>query len=489
MKKPLSNDIDHMFRQHFHGHEVPVSNKDQLWYRIQPDKKNKFLPWILTLGILLASGVTYSIWNEQQNKNNDLYTDITLKTQLSNPTQINDIRISKIENILDSASPDLATHNSNTLTGYRNNSALTIQSNPELSQVVNNQQNTAPQTPSILNDKSTQHTHESKTRKNVKFLQSNNAEEPRTNNQPISNISEKHAPAPAFAPTHYPILQKKSSSLPDLYQRINRLKPVMQLPKLKNGNIGILACDAVTKGRFYLDLYSLAALPLDNNSLNPGNTDQIEYLNTWNERYESLPAISIGGALGYKLPSGIDIALGIEYQRLESQYKTKQTITERITIYDPNAYFFYDDNDNVVWVGDSVTAISTYDRTVAIGNITTLLNVPVQISYSLYQKGPWRLKANAAAIFNISMRFRGRYLRPDFSLITIDAANSPTYTNTTIGVSIEGGLHLGYWVKDRWELYASPRYRFNQQSYWNNREVLNQRRHFIGVRLGVQYHF
>jgi len=192
---------------------------------------------------------------------------------------------------------------------------------------------------------------------------------------------------------------------------------------------------------------------------------------------------------GYEFGSGLSIAGGAEYQRLESQYETIQTITERVTVYDPEAFFFFDDQGQIVYVGDSVTAISTYDRTLSVSNSTTMIHIPVELSYPLLSKGNWKIKGIAGAVMNLSLQYRGRYVRPDLSVIEINAANASSYISTNIGLSVEGGVHLGYKIGEEWELYLSPRFRYNQQSYILTTEVVNQSRHFVNLRSGLQYRF
>ncbi len=71
----------------------------------------------------------------------------------------------------------------------------------------------------------------------------------------------------------------------------------------------------------------------------------------------------------------------------------------------------------------------------------------------------------------------------------IDENNQDNYISEDIGVSLSAGLHLGYYLNDKWEVYASPRFRYNPNSYLLDTETLKITRNMIGLRGGLRYHF
>ncbi|MBT8220216.1 MAG: hypothetical protein KJP00_10335, partial [Bacteroidia bacterium] len=247
-------------------------------------------------------------------------------------------------------------------------------------------------------------------------------------------------------------------------------------------------CEVKIPGHFFVDLYGMGALPMDKIELQPGS-DQFVYRDLWDDRFDPVSSWHGGIQAGYQFPWGLSISAGLEYQHLITKYEDDQSITEMITIWDPMAYFYRDSNNDIVWVGDSVTAINIYERKVVSENKTTLYHLPVQVSIELYKKPNFHIAADVAAILNFSKSYTGQFIRSDQTLIAIDSGNHDNYLKTDIGISYEAGIRMGYFFNDNWEAYLSPRFRYNPNSYLLDSEVLKVTRNFVGLRTGVRYHF
>ena len=247
-------------------------------------------------------------------------------------------------------------------------------------------------------------------------------------------------------------------------------------------------CEVKIPGHFFLDLYGIAALPIDKIELQPGN-DQFAYRDLWDQRFDPVSSWHGGFQAGYQFPWGLSISTGFEYQNLITKYEDDQSITEMITVWDPMAYFYRDANNDIVWVGDSVTAINIYERKIVSENKHTLYSIPVQVSLELYKKPNFHIAADASAILNISKNYKGQFIRSDQTLIAIDSGNHDNYMQSDIEISYELGLRMGYYFNDNWEAYMSPRFRYNPNSYLLDTEVLKVTRNFAGLRAGIRYHF
>ena len=153
------------------------------------------------------------------------------------------------------------------------------------------------------------------------------------------------------------------------------------------------------------------------------------------------------------------------------------------------AFFFFDQNNEIVWVGDSVTSVTTFDRTISHANTTELVNLPIHLSYRFAQVGPFNIKATVGGILNLSVQYRGRFLQPDMTLQIVDESNQDQFVATSLGIGFEGDIDASYYLGGNWELYLSPRYRFNQSSYFSNNQSIRTSRDYIGLRTGVRYLF
>jgi len=486
MKRSNNSDIDRLFQSHFDMHEVPVEDKNALWRSIHPKRSRRILPFFIFLGLISAICVSFIV--NQKN----------IKTPTLNESSI-------ANNEIESEFAAIHSKQAKAVTGIKDKITDTPESLSQLETIekelrdeeVNNQLKV-----NLLEDNQKKSSQDSGI-----------SSKETTDNQNIDEIASKHYDLPNPTVESKSFLESNSTedllhSLPVKSYVTNEAIIINPIYKGSISNLPIAKsemdisssflkkdknplddCIAGVGGHFYVDVYSLVGAPLEEVKLKSGFEDQTTYLSNWDEKYSTFPSVSVGTMIGYEFTSGLDIAVGAEYQKMESQYENTQTIIESITIYDPMAYFFYDDNNEVVWVGDSVTATSTYDRTVAVANSHNLAHIPLQVSYPLYRKGNWNLKANVAAALNLSFQYRGEFLRDDNSIVPVGAANHSTYFSPNVGLSFELGGHLGYRISPNWEAYLSPRFRYNQQSYLSDSQVISLSRNFANLRIGMQYHF
>lgn len=263
--------------------------------------------------------------------------------------------------------------------------------------------------------------------------------------------------------------------------------PKVQIPLLKRDRNPLNDCVIDGANRLFFDLYTSGTFSLDQMSLNQGS-DRSDYLALWDERYQTLPGINFGAQIGYKINNKAAIKGGIEYQTFQTQYTEVKTITERTTIIDPMAFFYYDANNEIVWVADTVLAISIYDQTNKFANTISQLNLPVSLEYKLLDRKPFSITAEAGMNLNFRLNYKGVFLDNDGSLTDISNTNE-TYLAPSLGLGVEGGLRFGYFLSDHWEAAITPSFSSNQSSYWSATRLINQSRSFVRLKGGVRYHF
>lgn len=497
--KKSPNEIDHIFQSHFNNHEVAVIEEDRLWQRIAKNihRKSRILFLFLFLFLATSGWFAYAslvnpstsdssaIRSKEESALND---EIHVQNLIINAEELLE-NTTKIE--AESKSNQISQENSS----VNNSSKKTASSKVSESPTDHNENNnTIPRFKNTTKNLTVTSTEKQAV---AATLYQSQAKKVTTSSISIpSNIAEETSPPVSLrtTPEQGTIQVPAHSSVSTMHGiQMAALAPLqftLSLPPLLLKNGMMAKCEIGNKNlNPFIDVYGLFAQPLETVGLSALGSDQLQYLTNWNDRYSPLLSFGGGIAIGNEWANGISASVGIEYQRMESQYKTTQTVTEVTTIFDPMAFFFIDENDEVVWVGDSVTSVTTYDRSIAHANTTTLINIPLNVSYNLFQSGPWKVKATAGAILNLSIQYRGRFLASDQSLQVIDDSNQDTYVTSRLGTSIEAGVDFAYLIGPKWEVYLSPRYRYNRSSYWQQSAIIDLSRDYVGFRTGVRYLF
>ena len=461
---PMSDftNIDHLFESHFAEHEVMVRDRDGLWKRIRPKRRYRFF-WIFLLFGIGAAGV-------------------------SSVYYISEIEEGPQFNAVNNQSPGQSPSSAFILTS-------SIEKEKHLETSNQQQDDIKKEEGEVLEEQVVQLHHVSLGRTKDGSTEDITSDFFATSIE-VSAYEEEDAPTEALAavaPAAATVERKSQSPFLGL-QKIAEL-PILEMPTalpvltMKKRKNPLNDCVTFGKGRFFGDLYGIAGLPFETLSTALTAGEQSTYLNEWDQRYSPLLSLSAGINIGYEWRSGLEISGGIEYQRHELQYQTTQTIREVVTIFDPMAYFIIDDQGQRVYIGDEVTAINIYDEVISIGNRSTLLHVPLQVAYPVFRKNNLEIKAVAGGILNFRHNHRGQFLRQDLSLVQVDDANQNLYYTSNIGLSFEGGLHMGIDFNTQWQFYVSPRFRYNNQSYLIDTQPLELRRHFANIRFGVRRRF
>ncbi len=461
------NDLDRLYQTYFDEHETPVADREMLWQRIAGRKNNRKLIPIFLLFAMVSYGAYYllidspveaSVLFDQEEENrgdntikplHDESSDTELLTIFNDRPEPKMALISTIEK--DHRSQESTIELTNLSTRQIHSSPIAVSERLVVtSPIADSQHNTAIIAATPLN----------------------------YNNKEIisSGISPLRSQQIMAIPTHQLSALANDAGIREMTLEANTLKPCQINKTGFNFNP-------------FIDINAQIGLPLEQISLTDLGADQSQLLNEWQEGFSPVSTLGASIEIGNTFTNGLSISTGLEYQRTESQYQAVQTITETTMIFDPMAFFFFDENDEIVWVGDTVTATTTFDRTVAHANVTELINVPVHITYPLVQKGPVKISAMAGAIINLSVKYEGRFLDNDLTLQVLDETNQSTYITPRIGIGVEGGINASYSLTSGWELYLSSRYRYNRSSYFTDASFVSLSRDHIGLQSGLIYRF
>lgn len=454
------NAMDTMFQTHFENTSVPMPNQEVLWDRIT-QKKNKDRGGIwywggLGLALLLTTGFLYS--NNKTNSD----SSSTSTAPIVEKYITNDYSISKPEN-------------TNPVTNTKTNSA-------SASRTTNTE---------IIKSAAIQPTPTPKPTGAFTALEAK-VQPTLNNDQSISQATtinpSKETSSESIAVSEVITKNNTTNVLAALVMSPSLLHTSEQLEifgKDKWDN-----CEIKESSRFFVDAYGQGGLPIENISLTQNASDQTAYQALWEDRFSPKASWHGGIQVGYELPIGLRISAGAEYQEVISEYADVQRITETTVVWNPQAFFTTDANGDRVWVGDSVVAINIFDQRFVRKNKFTLLHIPIQLGFDIYKSSNFHIELNASAALNISKTYTGQYLRPsDQLLIQVDDSNMDNYFSTDIGVSLDAGLHFGYYLNDQWEAYAASRFRINPNSYLLEDQPLNISKHFAGIRVGVRRYF
>ncbi len=476
MKKSITNPMDDLFKQHFDQSTTAVVRADDLWAAIQEERKptkRTFVWWYLVLGaLLLGMGAYYLQSVETAQIVEPIATskiaspskmiEPIAKKQTTAPVEINENKVEK------------QISNKNTFTktkkAIKNNYV-----NPIISTDIKPINNTEKNNLTNPNSLTTSKLNKSKSVETIKSSTNERLEKKLgDSNLPTLKLRQREAFDNIVALEILPLM------------RLESVPPIVNRRKGKKWD----KCQVRQRGALFVNTYGQAALAMENLTMTDNNASDelLDYKAAWEEKITPFVSYMGGLQLGYNFSWNGYISAGVAYQHFQTKYENIQTVTERITVFDEMAYFYVDTNGETVWVADSVVQTNVYDRKQTFANNHKLWHIPLQLGYTV-DANQLRLGANIEALINISKKYNGYFLQENGSVIELDANNEKDFMSSNIGLSVSLGLHAGYRLGEHWEVYLSPRFRLNNQSYLNSDQSLKLSNHFAGLRAGLQYHF
>ncbi|NBC24129.1 MAG: hypothetical protein GVX78_00760 [Bacteroidetes bacterium] len=239
---------------------------------------------------------------------------------------------------------------------------------------------------------------------------------------------------------------------------------------------------------FLIEGFVFGGLPLISNRWNDNtDIDYGNYLASWNQSETGVSTFSAGLLIGLETQWGGSISAGLEYQKIQNRLNQEQRIIERITVYDEMAYFFIDSNNNRVYVADSVTTSRTYTRELQTAKTHTLINIPVLLGYHR-QIGKFRYGIIGGVNFHLRNEFKGKALDASGQIIDAGSDSPNAIYRKDLNMSIIGGIDAGYMIGEGLEVYLSPRFRFQGDSWLRSDHPLVSRIQLVGLQAGVRLH-
>ncbi len=239
---------------------------------------------------------------------------------------------------------------------------------------------------------------------------------------------------------------------------------------------------------FLIEGFAFGGVPLISNRLNNSTDgDYDSYLASWNQSETAVSTFSAGLLIGLESQWGGSITAGLEYQKIQNRLNQEQRITERITVYDEMAYFFIDSNNNRVYVADSVTTSRNYTREIQTAKTHTLINLPVLLGYHR-QIGKFRYGIIGGVNFHLRNEFKGKALDASGQIMDASSDSPNAIYRKDLNMSIIGGIDAGYMIGEGLEVYLSPRFRFQGDSWLRSDHPIVSRIQLMGLQAGVRLH-
>lgn len=180
------------------------------------------------------------------------------------------------------------------------------------------------------------------------------------------------------------------------------------------------------------------------------------------------------------------VRAGISYTRIAEQMRESYMYTERDTSYGIISITQSQSGDTITAIYGDVITETTFSGMSTRHYYLHLWDVPLVFGYE-YNISP-RLYAGAEIGANLNIRtggsgliFRDVNLYDDFG----EVASS----NTSVGMSYLGGLHLGYRLDNKSSLRLSARMRYYPSSFKTNIADIDQKYQLLGAHLGYVRHF
>lgn len=467
--------MDKLFQEHFTQTQVSIDHEDKLWSAIeqqrQPSKKHPVWWWFLAIGVLVSGAAWWAVSTPDVAKQPEkISPSIPVKEEVK-PVDTKPIAEAHIDKKEVPLSNEISKKESTTTQKSLLTKSTYIQSTPTQ---VANPRTASTEALSIPNQDKAE-----LSQKSAVVL----AESKDITPKPASSLPQTRATMLTIA--NMARLDGSNNTFLQLAEPRLEIATFDDLPKNSRWD----KCQVKEPGTFFLKSYGQASWAFEKFTQQEGDINETPtYLESWKEKFSPFLSYQGGVQVGYQFPWNGYVSGGVAYQHFQTKYESTQRVVEQITVYDEMAYFYIDDNGQTVWVADSVRVTNIYDQKEVHPNNHQMWHIPIQLGYNT-RRNNFRIGANVEALFNISKSYEGYFMEANRSVIKIDSAQDKDYMSTTIGLSFSAGLHLGYLLNDHWEIYCSPRFRFNPNSFLADNQTLQISRNFAGLRAGVQYHF
>ncbi len=439
------NTIDDLFKDVFAQQEIPMSEVNQFWERINPEKpkKRRRIFWLSLLGLGIISTLLFSTFKAKGPSDQSI-----------EPEQLTQLKSEAIKSSSQSieqlVSPRQNISSTNSATNIIRNekNEPTISSNTYSKRRINSRTivSTLTERTSVRNP-------------NVGLQITTTPKASETNTSPILPSADKVEPhLSKLFPLHNFDNQIGFLTVPR--RTLPKLTSLSFTPSLRNIK------PAHTPSRWFLQ----SGLGVGQNTgFDFASDSDIPLSQEWNDKAQLLASYHIQLSVGRYISRRSQILLGIEYQHNEHQFI--QTITTSTTEIDfnPRAYVTI----NGTFIGDSIAVEVIHENTLAAPISVTFFNIPVSYNYNFFQRDHCTFGASAGLILSARSQYNGPILNQD--LEWIDAGQA---VFTDLRFSYQLGLHFSYQFVENGFLVFNPSVRY--QPGINNRAFVPASAFVIG---------
>ena len=478
------HNIDDLFEKTFEDLSLDMQGSDDLWRRIEAERKPKkrtFLLWLWAgMFLLLAS---FGFWYLQSNSENIEIISKQTISETVKPTKRNrkelpkvsaqkileeDANFEKTERDIPVKEPTVKMDKTslNSIIKQTQNKAVIPSSNKDVATKPINKSLYYSSSYNVENPDS--------------FKKWGNAHDKQKGSLAIdkslaASIETKSSINKSFYFHLLPRLKRKSFVVADCQSDIlkNKINESLR-PKPNTETVGFQHGISISSGLFSVQSEKIS------------NQQSLEFLNVYNSIFTTLSSFST--AVCYTISKRkLNLSVGVEWQHIETQYENIG-INESIRILElnPEAFVLQEENlPPLFYANESYGSLVTKYH--EFSKVTQQsVNIPIQLSYALPVWNGISIGPKIGVIMNIYNKHNGRYLSNNLKPVYYDLEDQNAL-NHNIGLQLVGGLNIKLSINDNWVINIDPAFRYNTRNTYNHTYAISEYQHLLGGQLGIQW--
>lgn len=212
-----------------------------------------------------------------------------------------------------------------------------------------------------------------------------------------------------------------------------------------------------------------------------GETD--DYIQARKDNEKVLESIRTGVLLKFKSKSGLYFKTGIDYDRITEKLDFSTSSDTSYIL--PNQVIKIEiasNGDSIVTYGPvEVTEMKT--KTWINYNKYEFFSIPLMVGFEK-SRNKWSYAAELGVMINAAFSFTGKVL--DSDVLPID---QPNYFKSNTGLSLTGGVGMGYQIAPNFKLWGIPSFRYHLNSVNVDSYPIEQKYMNVNLLFGVEWKF
>jgi hypothetical protein len=212
------------------------------------------------------------------------------------------------------------------------------------------------------------------------------------------------------------------------------------------------------------------------------------YLADWKDSQQAIGGCGATVTVGKTFGRHLELGIGLRYQRFINKLQRDDEVqVERRAVWDEQAFYYFDDNNNQVFVGGNVIETEIRTSGVRAKQIHSVFSVPIYVGWSSYV-GKTKLGLNAGPVVNIKHEFKGKVLSQNDDVIDIQNQDQQIY-RSQLGISWAAALRASRSLGKQMELFTAVEFQYNPVNWLNDDQALKSKYQVLGVNVGVRRNF